>query len=76
MKTNFALHFMLTVMAAPIAVIAVGGFLETCCAVNIDQSVTILSAEGKTRSGQLMQSSLNLNDCIANKNGQLVPAPG
>jgi hypothetical protein len=71
MKVNIALSSVLAFAAAPLAVNA-QGFLSTCCGITSSSLGRIVSAKCLNTAGAWVATSINLDQCLANINGQLV----
>lgn len=67
MKATIALSLGLGV--APLVSAIGGGFLATCC--NVDMRDTTLWASCKNRAGGWDRTGLDLNHCLVNDNGNL-----
>ena len=71
MKSITVLASVLAFFAGP-DVAEAGGFLSSCCQVSVTgTTVTTVSARCLNNSGQLISTSIDLNRCLTNNNGNL-----
>lgn len=72
MKLNVSVVLALAFVAPPLVVQA-GGFLESCCQVSVSSSGSdaTVYAQCFNDAGQLVSTSIDLNSCLTNNNGDL-----